>query len=168
MNLCGQNNSKDSIISLRYRLNIYDTVTIKDMPFKYVNQTDVKGNVYIRDSVNYKPGFIYYFTSFCPPCSFEIPMLNKLYEKFQNRIDFLAFTPIPEESVSEFYPESKTPKFPVISMPPSYFKGGFPDTFILDKKNIIVFRKYGGTTDEKINAIDYQILYEWCEKILNK
>jgi hypothetical protein len=95
-------------------------------------------------------------------------MLNKLYEEFQDRIDFLAFTPIPAEAISEFYPESKAPKFPVISMPRSYFKGGFPDKFILDKNNIIVLRKHGGTTDEKINTINYQILYKWCEKVLNK
>lgn len=159
ISLCGQNSSNDSIISLMYRLKSYDTIMIKDIPFKYINQADIKGNVHVRDSINQMPGFIYYFTSFC--------MLNKLYEEFQDRIDFLAFTPIPEESISEFYPESKAPKFPVISMSRSYFKGGFPDSFILDKKNVIVFRKSGGAIDEKKNTINYKVLHEWCEKVLN-
>jgi thiol-disulfide isomerase/thioredoxin len=149
-------------------LKLYDTVTIRNRTFKYINHPDIEGNVHVRDSVNLRPGFIYYFTSFCPPCSFEIPALNKLYEKFKDKIDFLAFTPIPVASISEFYPESKAPKFPIISMPRSYFKGGFPDTFILDKKNVIIFRKNGGTIDKEINTIDYQVLHEWCEKILNK
>jgi thiol-disulfide isomerase/thioredoxin len=140
---------------------------MKMRTYRYFQFADMDGKEQIRDSINQKPCFIYYFTSNCSVCLLEIPIINDLYKEFIGRIDFLAFTPIPKGSLSEHYPESKIPKFPIISVTDSYFKSGFPVAYILDEKNRVVIRKNGGSTIKEIREIEYQVLKEWCEKVVS-
>jgi hypothetical protein len=66
-----------------------------------------------------------------------------------------------------FILNQKRQNFLLYLCPVRILKDGFPDTFILDRKNVIVFRKSGGTINEERNKIDYKVLHEWCEKVLN-
>jgi thiol-disulfide isomerase/thioredoxin len=104
----------------------------------------MNNNEQIRDSINQKPCFIYYFSSNCSVCLLEIPIVNDLYKEFIGKIDFLAFTPLSINLLSEHYPDSKIPKFPIVSLPDSYFRSGFPVLYILDEKNRVMIKKKWG------------------------
>ena len=147
----------------------YDTVNADNKIYPYFAEGDMDGFVIKRDSVNQNPCFVYQFMSHCAPCTFEMPIVNQLYDEFSDNMDFIAFTPIPKESLFEIYPESKAIKFPIISVPISYFKTGFPTAYIIDEKNKIMLSKWGGATTEIFRTKHYQKLKEWCNKaIANK
>ena len=67
----------DSIKSLI--LNSY----IKDYEFKTVNRTNY------NTSERKKPLFLQVTASWCPPCKFEVPALNKIVEKYSDKVDFV-------------------------------------------------------------------------------
>ena len=67
----------DSIKSLI--LNSY----IKDYEFKTVDRTNY------NTSERKKPLFLQVTASWCPPCKFEVPALNKIVEKYSDKVDFV-------------------------------------------------------------------------------
>jgi thiol-disulfide isomerase/thioredoxin len=67
----------DSIKSLI--LNSY----IKDYEFKIVDNTNY------NTSERKKPLFLQVTASWCAPCKFEVPALNKIVEKYSDRVDFV-------------------------------------------------------------------------------
>ena len=166
--LSAQDRRTDSIRSFFYKYRYYDSTTSRNRAFGDIDQMDIEGNRHVRDTANQKPCFIYYFTAHCAPCSFEMPMVNKLYEEFKDSIDFLTFTPIREDLIAELYPKPKAPKCPIISVPRSFFKTGFPCTYILDKQSNVVFRKIAGAITDENLKVHHQVLREWCEKALNR
>ena len=132
------------------------------------NLYDINGNIIVRDSINTKPCLIYYFTRGCSPCSLEMPMLNDFFIKYGNKIDFIAFTPIPKEEIDYYYPENKAPKFTTISVERSYFgKSGFPILFILNQENLIKLKKGGGAGNKKSLEVHYKILTEYLTNFLS-
>jgi thiol-disulfide isomerase/thioredoxin len=161
--------NQDSIRNELFKSRILDTIgtTLRMRTYKYFRFVDMNDKEQIRDSINRKPCFIYYFSSNCSVCLLEIPMINDLYKEYIGKIDFLSFTPILKNSFPQHYSESKIPKFPIISVHDSYFRSGFPVAYILDKKNRVMIRKNGGSTVEEIRKIEYQVLKEWCEKVIS-
>ena len=145
----------------------FDTINVDNEIYPYFEEGDMNGFVIKRDSLNQKPCFIYHFMSHCAPCTFEIPMINQLYDEFSDKMDFIAFTPIPKESLFEIYPESEAYKFPIISVPRSYIKTGFPMAYILKMNNKIILTRLGGTgPNDFIRTKHYQKLKSWCKKAI--
>lgn len=46
-------------------------------------------NIAYRTTKRKKPLFLQVTASWCPPCKFEIPMLNKIVEKYSDQVDFV-------------------------------------------------------------------------------
>jgi thiol-disulfide isomerase/thioredoxin len=157
---------KQDLIDFEYEF-IFDTLNLKNRIYDSFTCFDIEGNLIERSTVNEKPCFIYYFMAHCAPCSFEMPVINQLNKEFGDKIEFVAFTPIPQEDISTYYPTGKAPQFTIISMPLEYFKTGFPMVFLLDKANNILIRQNGGTTNDVSRKLHYEILKYWCLKAIN-
>lgn len=90
--------------------------------------------------------FVNFWATWCPPCIAEMPSLQKLYDDYSNRVEFLFVTSDKFEKVKTF----KTKKgfdfevFNIVSGSQNELKtSSIPRTFIIDKKGEIVVDKSG-------------------------
>ncbi|MEZ4796047.1 MAG: thioredoxin family protein [Flavobacteriaceae bacterium] len=79
-------NKNDSENALKYEDSIKTLILnsyIKDYEFKSVDNT-----IY-NTSERKKPLFLQVTASWCAPCKFEVPALNKIVEKYSDKVDFV-------------------------------------------------------------------------------
>lgn len=89
---------------------------------------------------------INFWATWCPPCIAEMPSLHKLYEDYQDKIDFYFVSSENKEIVKEFL-KKKNYKFnvhtPQTQYPKSFDVSSIPRTFLIDKIGNIVIDKTG-------------------------
>lgn len=76
----------DSENALKYRDSIKSVILnsyIKDYEFKTVDSTNY------NTAERKKPLFLQVTASWCAPCKFEVPALNKIVEKYSDEVDFV-------------------------------------------------------------------------------
>ncbi len=106
--------------------------------------------------------FINFWATWCGTCEVEMPSMEKLYQRFKNQ-DFEMLTISVDKDPSKIKPfmEKFNLTFPVLLDPESevakqkYNTTGVPETFIVNKEGIIVYKKIGPddwATDEMMNA----------------
>jgi thiol-disulfide isomerase/thioredoxin len=101
--------------------------------------------------------FLNFWATWCGPCVGEMPSIQKLYDKFGNRIAFACVSNEKLSEISEFI-ESKGFTFPVykIDVAPAEFDiKGIPATFIISKDKIIKFKHIGGADWSHDKVIEY-------------
>ena len=87
-----------------------------------------------------KPTFINFWFTRCPPCIEELPTLNKLKEKYGDRVNFVSITYENQKAIDEFL---KKYEFNFKHIPNSEKQidelsiSGYPTSIILDKNGII-------------------------------
>jgi len=101
-----------------------------------VNMRDFKGRVILINN----------WATWCPPCVAEMPSLEKLHEKYKDKIVFLFIAQDKPEKVKLFL-EKNHLQIPVYfmqsNMPRLLESSSIPTTFIIDKKGDIVVKKNG-------------------------
>lgn len=112
---------------------------------------DKAGKGYSLSSLRGKVVLVNFWATWCPPCRSEIPSMDELYKSNieSGNLELLAINVEPEgpgiiEEFSKEYPHS----FPVVfdlnaEVQNKYGVFKFPETFIIDKKGIIVERVVG-------------------------
>lgn len=104
--------------------------------------------------------FVNFWASWCGPCKEEMPSIEALYREMMGKEDFVMITILykdsPENAIG--YMKSKGYTFPVYVDPNgnsarNYGVTGVPETYIVDKKGVLVRRVIGGadwnSPDEK-------------------
>ncbi len=104
--------------------------------------------------------FVNFWASWCQPCKEEMPSIEALYREMMGKEDFVMITILykdsPENGIS--YMKSNGYTFPVYVDPDgssarNYGVTGVPETYIVDKKGVLVRRVIGGadwnSPDEK-------------------
>jgi len=90
--------------------------------------------------------FLNFWATWCPPCIAELPEIEKLYNKFDDRVNFLLVTNEDPVKVNNFL-ESRGYNLPVYYSavaPPEVFSGrALPTTYIISAEGRIVVRKTG-------------------------
>lgn len=100
----------------------------------------------------------------CPPCEEEMPLLNKLIEKYEDKTEivFLSFCNTDKEGIAKFFSghEFKYQTVPSArEIAKTFNVSAFPTNFIIDKQGLIRFTSIGGQDDidtylsENINAV---------------
>lgn len=72
----------------------------KKLPFSEL--TSINGEKIDLSTFNGKPTLINFWFINCPPCIEELPTLNKLKEKYERNVNFIAVTFEPKEKVVDF------------------------------------------------------------------
>lgn len=107
---------------------------------------DLDGSSFELGRFKGKVIFINIWATWCVPCIFEMPSIEKLYNAFQNEdIVFLIASNEDKNTVQKFY-EKNNFKFPVylIDRVPSAFQTmGIPSSFIINREGQIVLRHMG-------------------------
>ena len=126
--------------------------------------TDINGNNYSLENLKGKVVVINFWFVECKPCVMEMPELNKLVEKFNNKdVVFLGFAMNEKDKLEQFLKKT-TYKYNIIpgakDVVGTYGVTSFPMHIVIDKNSIITFsvNGLGPTTIEDLEkAIDSSV-----------
>ena len=109
--------------------------------------TDINGNNYSLESLKGKVIVINFWFVECKPCVMEMPELNKLVEKFNNKdVVFLGFAMNEKDKIEQFLKKTKY-KYNIIpgakDVIGTYGVTSFPMHIVIDKNSIITFAVNG-------------------------
>jgi thiol-disulfide isomerase/thioredoxin len=111
-----------------------------------------------------KPVVLEVFATWCPHCQHEVTVLNQLYTKFGNRVEFVAVsgnpfgmdgsTPESQADVIHFQQEFDA-KYPIAYDPSmdvagKYLSSGYPTLVIIDKAGKVSFLTSGETPQNNL------------------
>lgn len=102
-----------------------------------INFNDLQGKVV----------FVNFWATWCPPCRAEMPMIQKLYDDYKDKVAFVFVTSESWSTVEDFYKKNdyNLPSYNSVSNPPIKFTetNSIPATYLLDKKGNILISKTG-------------------------
>jgi thiol-disulfide isomerase/thioredoxin len=168
--------SSDSIIqNFKYDLRIGDRYVVRANEYKKIgmkipqqNFTSINGEKIIIGGKKEKPTLINLWFIHCPGCIAEMPALNKLKEKYSEKVDFVSLTFEKENDVLDFLKKRKF-EFTHIANVESFIKEigsyPYPENIFIDKEGFI--RNIEGTIPSNKN-IDVNTSIEYYEEIINK
>ncbi len=90
--------------------------------------------------------FVNFWATWCPPCRAEMPMIQKLYNDYKNKVEFVLVTTDSKQKVETFYQKNNYnfPTYAMLSREPKQFAtNGIPASYLLDKKGNIIISKVG-------------------------
>ncbi|WP_372744011.1 TlpA family protein disulfide reductase [Lutibacter sp.] len=91
--------------------------------------------------------FVNFWATWCPPCRAEMPMIQKLYNDYKDKVVFIFVTTENWPTVESFFIKNNynLPTYNSISNPPEYFTktNSIPATYVIDSKGTIVIDKVG-------------------------
>ena len=112
--------------------------------------------------------FINFWATWCSTCEVEMPSMEKLYQKYKDHgFEMLTISVDKDPSLIEPFMKKYKLTFPVLLDTESevakkdYKTTGVPETFIVNKEGIIVFKRIGPddwATDEMMDAFAQLVL----------
>ncbi|MGB0892553.1 MAG: TlpA family protein disulfide reductase [Flavobacteriaceae bacterium] len=128
---------------------------LKGLNTENLNLSELKGKVI----------FVNLWATWCPPCVAEMPSIQKLYNDYKDKIEFVFITNEEMEIVNKFYQkrELSLPTYnPLTKYPKNLTSKSIPATFVIDKKGNIVIDKKGAAdwNSKKTRAILDKLLVQ--------
>lgn len=118
---------------------------------------DLNGNIYTPENTKGKIIVLKAWYIGCAPCAEEMPLLNKLTEKYKNRKDiiFVSLAPNSKSALETFLKEHPF-KYAVATANKKYLSDslkvvGYPVHWVIDKQGIVVSMSYAH--DEMISVL---------------
>jgi thiol-disulfide isomerase/thioredoxin len=91
--------------------------------------------------------FVNFWATWCPPCRAEMPMIQKLYNDYKDKVEFVFVTTENWKTVEEFFKKNEydLPVYNSIGRPPEKFTetNSIPASYILSKNGKILVSKVG-------------------------
>ncbi len=106
-----------------------------------------------------------YWATWCPPCIAEMPSLQKLYEKYGDKMDFY-FVSSEEPQILQQFLSKKGFTLPVyiqkMKSPSALESKSLPTTFLISKKGEVIIRETGSAdwNSEKVHLLIDRMLSE--------
>ncbi|MFI1770819.1 TlpA family protein disulfide reductase [Thalassobellus citreus] len=110
------------------------------------NLIDENNNIYNFEEAKGKVVFINFWATWCPPCIAEMPSIQKLYEDYNTKVEFIFIT---NDYYSEINPFLKKNNYtfkvfrPHEAYPEFFNISSIPRTFLIDKEGNVVIDKNG-------------------------
>jgi thiol-disulfide isomerase/thioredoxin len=111
-----------------------------------MTMTDSNGKEIALISLNGKPTLINFWYAACAPCIDEMPVLNKIYEKYKEEYNFIAVTYEPKEKVDLFLKKHPYNFFHIVDAKEFTDKleiKTYPLNLFLDKNGIVKYAENG-------------------------
>ncbi|WP_456455251.1 TlpA family protein disulfide reductase [Thermovibrio sp.] len=128
----------------------------KDLAYDF-SFTDVNGKVHRLSDYRGKVVIVQFFGTYCPPCRAEIPVLEKLYNKYAGKLVVIGlsvdYTGQPPQKLKPFAQEMGI-TYPIGPAPEDAWNNyagkitqmdSIPQTFIIDKKGRLRYYEVGFT-----------------------
>lgn len=121
---------------------------------------DKEGNEIRLSSLKGKTVFLNFWASWCGPCKYEMPHMQKVYEEYKDKdvvilaVNITASEKVGIEGVKDFLDENKY-TFPVLfdkdgAVSDLYMVRSIPSTYLINKDGIIVNLVQGAMDEEAI------------------
>ncbi|MDP3312640.1 TlpA disulfide reductase family protein [Lutibacter sp.] len=110
--------------------------------------------------------FVNFWATWCPPCRAEMPMIQKLYNDYKNKIVFIFVTNENKATVEKYFFENgyDLPVYDSNSTPPENFTktNSIPASYLIDKNGQIIISKTGSAdwSSKKVRTIIDELLKE--------
>jgi thiol-disulfide isomerase/thioredoxin len=113
-----------------------------------------------------KPVFLEVFATWCPHCQRETSVIDKLYQKYKNQVDFIAVTgsnvgmdhqsPASEQDTLNFVQQFHA-QYPVaydgsMNVAQRYLQGGYPTLVVIDANKTISYLSSGETSFAELDS----------------
>jgi thiol-disulfide isomerase/thioredoxin len=172
--------SVDSIIyNFKYSLRVgneYIVNSSKAKIFEFVNREfliknfkTINGDSIQIGGINDKPTLINFWFTRCSPCIAEMPILNKIKEKYSDRVNFVSVTWQNKKDVLKFLKKNEF-NFTHISDAKKFIDyieiEGYPKNIFIDKKGILKYIENGIPTDSSGKITDGKEFESIIEELL--
>lgn len=90
--------------------------------------------------------FVNFWATWCPPCIAEMPSIQKLYNDYKDKVEFVFVSNEKWPTIEAFYKDKgyNLPTYNTLSKIPNQLESNsIPATFIIDKNGTIVVDKKG-------------------------
>lgn len=91
--------------------------------------------------------FVNFWATWCPPCRAEMPMIQKLYDDYKDKVEFIFVTTDSREEIAEFFKKNgyDLPSYNSLTTAPDAFRttNSIPVTYLVDKSGKVVIDKVG-------------------------
>ena len=107
---------------------------------------DIEGNSINFNASKNKVVLINFWATWCPPCIAEMPSLHKLYDDYEDKIDFYFVSNEEVGVLNDFLSKNNYAfkvHIPKTKYPESFDVSSIPRTFLMDKDGNIVIDKTG-------------------------
>ena len=117
--------------------------------------------------------FVNIWATWCPPCRAEMPLIQKLYDDYKDKVKFVMVTSDTEQKVTSYYKEHSLdlPTYNMQTREPSLFTTrSIPATFIVSKNGKVVVSTVGAAdwNSKKIRKLLDKLLSEERNKVANR
>jgi len=126
-----------------FKKEIQGKLTANDYSWKLVSPD---GNLLEFEELRGKVVFLNFWATWCPPCRAEMPNIQRLYEEYEGRVEFILITQEDPLNVQSFLEEKgySLPYYRPAGNPPSLLQSSsLPTTYIINKQGEIVIKKTG-------------------------
>jgi thiol-disulfide isomerase/thioredoxin len=116
----------------------------KQLPDMYL--TDLNGKKISLKELNGKPTLVNFWFTSCAPCIDEMPILNKIYEKYKEDYNFVAVTFEPQDKVLKFLDKHKYKFLHIVDSRKFTDELGiqsYPVNLFLDKNGVVRYSRNG-------------------------
>ncbi|MGB1211384.1 MAG: TlpA family protein disulfide reductase [Lacinutrix venerupis] len=107
---------------------------------------DLEGNSVDLNQVKGKVVFVNMWATWCPPCIAEMPSIQKLYNDYKDKIEFVLVSNEKQATIKSFL-EKKNYNFntfiPQTQIPQTFNVKSIPRTFLIDKEGNIIIDESG-------------------------
>lgn len=169
----------DSIINF-VKFEIKDTNTFKGPLSEYIGKklpemilTDINGKKISINKLNGKPTLINFWFTACAPCIDEMPILNKIYDEYKEKYNFIAVTFESQKQVDTFLKKHLYKFLHIVDAREFTDKlqlKSYPVNLFLDKNGIVKYSENGIPFEQdengKIKIGDGKDFIKKLEKLL--
>jgi len=119
---------------------------------------DLSGKPVLFSNLMDKPLFVNEWATWCPPCRAELPGIQKLYEEYGNKVNFLLLSDEPQTKIKAFSREHHYEDMPFYRyryVPQDFSTRSIPTTYIISKEGKVVLTKKGAARwdSEKVKKL---------------
>ena len=124
---------------------------------------DESGNLFLFEKVKGKVVLVNFWATWCPPCIAEMPSLQKLYNDYKDKMEFVFVSNEDRSAIRQFL-KDKGYTFsvvtPLTNYPDAFDVSSIPRTFLMDKTGRIIIDKTGAANwnSESVRTIIDELL----------
>ena len=132
-------NKKNSTIENEYFVKVGDKsidFSVQMIDGKLMKLSELKGKVVLLN----------FWATWCPPCVAEMPSIQKLYDDYKDKVEFVFVSNEDWTTIDTFYKDKgyDLPTYNILSkVPDQLVSNSIPATFVIDKNGVIVVDKKG-------------------------
>jgi len=168
--------SDDSIIqNFKYDMRIGDKYIIRAQDYKKIGMTipeqnfkSIDGEKITIGGIQNKPTLINLWFIQCPGCIAEMPALNRLKEKYTDKVNFIALTYEKKDDVEKFLNKRKFDFKHIVNnekLIKELYSFSYPENIFIDKNGIIT--NIEGPLPSHLDT-DVDVAIEYFESIIKK